>query len=103
MILRLVEVPLKLYIGDLPWEKKRRQKVLVNLEIKVSGQPPDYWKISKAIVRQFSGSKYAWVEHLADAMGDYLKTEFKIKGRLVIGKFPSLPGSPRIFQVERPL
>lgn len=101
MMLRLLDISIKLYIGDLEWEKKKQQKILVSVEIRVNGRPPDYWKISKALVGRFSKSRYEWVEDLAQAMASYLKKEFAVHGRLTLSKFPPLPKSPKIFQVEK--
>lgn len=100
MLLCLQDVAIRLYIGDLPWEKKHLQKVAVTLEILVKGQPPDYWAISKAIVQEFSKTKYLWLEDLALAMAGFLKKEFKIRGVLKLSKFPKPRQSPKVFQVE---
>lgn len=100
MIIRLKDIEFLLYIGDLPWEKKNLQKVAVTLEVKVIGTPPDYWAISKAILKEFSRSKHLWLEDLAQAMAKFLKKEFKIRGRLTLSKFPEVPKSPKVFQVE---
>lgn len=100
MRIKLEDIELRLYIGDLPWEKKHLQKVAVTLEIRVKGQPPDYWAISKAIVQEFSKTKYLWLEDLALAMADFLKKKFKIRGALKLSKFPKPRQSPKVFQVE---
>ncbi|GEM_PF-5070965 len=100
MLIRLENLEFSLYIGDLPWEKKNLQKVAVTLEIRVKGQPPDYWAVSKAIVQEFSKTKYLWLEDLAVAMADFLKKNFKIKGDLKLSKFPKPRQSPKVFQVE---
>ncbi|MBI4369872.1 MAG: hypothetical protein HY547_06560 [Elusimicrobia bacterium] len=103
MTLKLIELPLKLYIGDLPWEKTHLQRVLLTLEIVVSNKQPDYWVISQGLVKKFSKTRFEWVEDLARAMARYLKIKHGLKGRLVISKFPKPKNSPKIFQVELPL
>lgn len=100
MRIKLKDLELKLYIGDLSWEKKRLQRVSVTLAIDVKKNPPDYWRISQAIVGQFSKERYAWLEDLALAMAKFLKTKFKIRGSLTLQKFPRVPKSPRVFEVQ---
>ncbi|MBI2071216.1 MAG: hypothetical protein HYT79_11530 [Elusimicrobia bacterium] len=100
MRIRLVGIGLKLYIGDLPWEKTHLQKIDVTLEINVRGKPPDYWAVSKALIKKFSGSHYEWVEDLALAMKKFLNKKLGLRGTLLLSKYPTVPLSPRIFQVD---
>ncbi|MBI4064593.1 MAG: hypothetical protein HY401_09895 [Elusimicrobia bacterium] len=103
MKIRLIEIPLKLFIGDLPWEKKHLQSVAVTVEIEPKGKPPDYWAISKGIIAQFEKKHYDWLEDLAGVMKKYLKREFKIRGKLILKKYPKVPRSPKIFEVTASL
>jgi len=93
----------RLFIGDLPWERRHLQKIRLDLVVLVRGKPPDYWALSKALVKKFSGSRHEWLEDLAAALRSYLKKEWKLHGTVTLSKFPRLPGSPKIFQVEVPL
>lgn len=99
MQIRLIDIPLKLYIGDMTWEKQRLQTVGVTIEINVQDKPPDYWAISKGIIREFGKSRHEWLEDLALAMKKYLRKNFKINGRLILDKRPKVSLSPKIFQV----
>lgn len=102
MILRLKDLELKLYVGDLLWEKTHLQKIFVDLEIRLSQRqrPPDYWAISKGLVNKFSNKHYEWVEDCALAMRGYLKKQFNIRGRLIVSKLPRVAQSPKVFQVD---
>lgn len=104
MIIRLIDLEIKLFIGDLPWEKNHPQTVAVNLELKIAPQtPPDYWAISQTLLRQFTKSRYEWLEDLGLAMRRLLKKKWNFKGRLTLSKYPKVRHSPKIFQVELPL
>ncbi|MBI4669045.1 MAG: hypothetical protein HY747_07640 [Elusimicrobia bacterium] len=100
MRLRLKDIPLELYVGDLPHETTRLQRIDIALDIEVRGKPPDYWEISKNIVEKFGGLRYKWLEDLALAVKKYLKKTYKIKGALVLSKYPGIAKSPKVFQVE---
>jgi len=99
------QLDFSMYIGDLPWEKTHLQKVSLDLEIivAVNKKPPDYWIISKGILKMFSKSHYEWVEDLAYAIKRYLDKNWNLKGQLVVSKCPKVPQSPKVFQVVLPL
>ncbi|MEK6543113.1 MAG: dihydroneopterin aldolase [Elusimicrobiota bacterium] len=101
MTLRLNGITLKLFIGDLPWEKKQLQKVSVDIEIRVrNAKPPDYRKLSQHLIKNYSRARYAWLEDLAIAMHRDLKKRLQLSGKLTLTKKPRPSDSPQEFQVE---
>lgn len=97
---KLFDLEFKLYIGDIEWEKKNLQKVSVTLEVNIGRRLIDYWAVSKFVTENFSKTKYLWLEDLALALAAALKKKFKVRGSLSLRKYPSLPSSPKVFEVH---
>ena len=77
-------------IGTLPWERKKKQKIILDLEfsapVKKAARRDDlrdalnYQKIAERATEFVSGSRFFLIETLAEHLARALLLEFKLKG-----------------------
>ena len=92
-IIRITDLTLRTIIGIFDWERTRKQKVVINVEITFNAAKAaksdkvkdtvDYKKITKAIIKHVEASKYFLIEKMADQVLEIVMEDKKIKSAIV--------------------
>lgn len=105
IFLEALEIPC--IIGIFDWERRTRQKILIDLEIPVDAAKAarrdriedavDYKKIAKRTIAFVSESRFYLIETLADKLAALLMKEFRIRElRLRVSKPGAVRGSRNV-------
>lgn len=88
MIIRVKNLRLRTIIGILDWERKKRQDVVVNLEIEFDGSPAaqsdeiqdsvDYKTITKQIIQLVESSRFHLLEKLCAAIVESIMEDERV-------------------------
>lgn len=88
-IIRITDLSLKAIIGIFDWERKRKQKVVINVELEFNAlkavktdnvdDTVDYKVITKKIIRHVEGSKYFLLEKMAGSVMKIVLEDQKVK------------------------
>ena len=88
-IIRITDLSLKTIIGIFDWERKQKQKVVINVELEFNASKAvktdqvkdtvDYKTITKKIIRHVEGSKYFLLEKMTDSVLKIVLKESKVK------------------------
>jgi FolB domain-containing protein len=88
-IIRITELSLKTIIGIFDWERKRKQKVVINVELEFNASKAiktddvndtvDYKVITKKIIQHVEGSKYFLLEKMAGSVLKIILDDPKVK------------------------
>lgn len=92
-IIRITDLSLKAIIGIFDWERTRKQKVIINVEIIFNASKAsksdkvkdtvDYKTITKKIIKHVETSKYFLIERMADQVLRIVMTDPKVKSAKV--------------------
>ena len=87
--IRITDLTLKAIIGIFDWERKKKQTVVINVEIEFNAAKAiksdevkdtvDYKVITKEIIRHVEGSKYFLLEKMADSVLKIVLKSPKVK------------------------
>lgn len=93
MIIRIDNLKLRTLIGIYEWERKRKQTVLVNIQIDFDGgkaartdkieDTVDYKAICKAVIKKVESAEYFLVEKLADEILRLIMRERRVLSAVV--------------------
>jgi D-erythro-7,8-dihydroneopterin triphosphate epimerase len=93
MLIRIKNLKLKTIVGVNARERKRRQKVVLNIEMDVDGREAvatdsianavDYRAATKAIIRAVEGSRFLLLESLAASVLDLLLKDGRVRSATV--------------------
>lgn len=94
-------------IGTLPNERRRKQKILIDLEFPAPVRQAareddlrkalDYQKVAKRATDFISGSRFYLIETLADRLASLLLKEFRIKNiTLTVSKPGAIPNARNV-------
>lgn len=88
-IIRITELSLKTIIGIFDWERKRKQKVVINVELEFNASKAiktddvkdtvDYKVITKKIIQHVEESKYFLLEKMAGSVLKIILDDPKVK------------------------
>ena len=92
-IIRITDLSLRTIIGIFDWERTRKQKVLINVEIQFNASRAarsdkvkdtvDYKTITKKIIKHVEVSEYFLLEKLADQVLKIVMEDRKVKAAKV--------------------
>lgn len=87
--IRITDLSLRAIIGIFDWERTRKQKVLINIEISFDASKAaksdkvkdtiDYKTITKKIIKHVEASKYFLIEKMADQVLKIVLDDPKVK------------------------
>jgi FolB domain-containing protein len=88
-IIRITDLSLKTIIGIFDWERKRKQKVVINIELEFNASKAiktdnvddtvDYKVITKKIIKHVEASKYFLLEKMAGSVLKIVLEDQKVK------------------------
>lgn len=88
-IIRITDLSLKTIIGIFDWERKQKQKVIINVELEFNASKAvktdrvkdtvDYKTITKKIIQHVEGSKYFLLEKMTDSVLKIVLKDPKVK------------------------
>ena len=91
--IRITDLTLKAIIGIFDWERTRKQKVVINVEIVFDASKAaksdkvkdtvDYKAITKKIIKHVEASKYFLIEKMADQVLKIVLEDKKVKAAKV--------------------
>ncbi|HLF18467.1 MAG TPA: dihydroneopterin aldolase [Candidatus Omnitrophota bacterium] len=92
-IIRITNLKLRSIIGINDWERKKKQRVVINIAIRFNaakssqsdgiGDTIDYKSITKRIIKKVTGSRYYLLEKLCQKVLDIIMEHKMVKEALV--------------------